>query len=89
MCLQVTRLLVDAVTVSTANTEREHCFLPSHKGSPYHVHKLAERVLPAELLQVSCAVQSQPLSIHTPSSCSEPLGTHVGYLCFVGSKVVQ
>ena len=71
MCLQVTRLLVDAVTVSTANTEREHCFLPSHKGSPYHVHKLAERVLPAELLQVSCAVQSKPLSIHTPSSCSE------------------
>lgn len=48
---EVTRLLVDAVTVSTANTEREHCFLPSHKGSPYHVHKLAERVLPAELLQ--------------------------------------
>lgn len=50
--LQVTRLLVDAVTISTANSEREHCFLPSHKGSPYHVHKLAERVLPAELLQV-------------------------------------
>lgn len=50
--LQVTRLLVDAVTVSTANSEREHCFLPSHKGSPYHVHKLAERILPAELLQV-------------------------------------
>lgn len=50
---QVTRLLVEAVTVSTANTEREHCFLPSHKGSPFHVHKLAERVLPAELLQVT------------------------------------
>lgn len=50
--MQVTRLLVDAVTISTANSEREHCFLPSHKGSPYHVHKLAERVLPAELLQV-------------------------------------
>lgn len=50
--MQVTRLLVDAVTVSTAQTEREHCFLPSHKGSPFHVHKLAERVLPAELLQV-------------------------------------
>ena len=50
--VQVTRLLVDAVTVSTGQTEREHCFLPSHKGSPFHVHKLAERVLPAELLQV-------------------------------------
>lgn len=50
--VQVTRLLVDAVTISTANSEREHCFLPSHKGSPYHVHKLAERILPAELLQV-------------------------------------
>ena len=58
MCrLQVTRLLVDAVTISTANSEREHCFLPSHKGSPYHVHKLAERVLPAELLQV-CSTSS-------------------------------
>ena len=50
--MQVTRLLVDAITISTASTEREHCFLPSHKGSPFHVHKLAERVLPAELLQV-------------------------------------
>ena len=62
--LQVTRLLVDAVTISTANSEREHCFLPSHKGSPYHVHKLAERILPAELLQV------HPLSLKRTGKCS-------------------
>ncbi|KAK9840333.1 hypothetical protein WJX74_007801 [Apatococcus lobatus] len=48
---EVTRIFVEAVTQKSRGGPKEAGFLPSHKSCPFHIHSLAERIFPIDVLQ--------------------------------------